>query len=89
VKKSNLHYLAGALEHRGTISENPPCISLRTVGPLPKQLKRIFGGMCIPHRKKLWYRVKGRKAEILMRRIFPFLRKDKKRVGRILARMNK
>jgi hypothetical protein len=75
-------YLAGAIEHRGTITNNPLCVSLRTRGSLPKKLKKMFGGTVFKNRDKNWFRVKGKKAEILLKAILPFLIMDKNRVQR-------
>jgi len=98
VKKKDLIYIAGAIEHRGTIINNPLRVSLRTDGPLPKQLQKEFGGTVFKHwgtqdlkkrkskKPKNWFRVQNENAEKLLIAILPFLRLHKKRVARFLTK---
>lgn len=76
MKKKDLIYLAGALEHRGVLTDEPE-VSFRTHGKLPKKLKRVFGGTCFlsnTNKDIWWYKSTGVNARKLLRAVFPHLK---------------
>lgn len=99
MKDLELSYIAGAIDHRGKVSEDSrgyPYVSIRTLGSLPKKLKKEFGGTCFRHqggdkkkkqkpKKWWWYKVTGEKAKILLQEISPFLRRYKREADGIIA----